>query len=80
MNKPVEIEFAVNLSKKKDEPSVFNLLQIRPIVDNRETMTVELNDVKDKNCIINSNSALGNGIIENLTDLVYIKPETFDPI
>jgi len=79
MNKPVEIEFAVNLSKNSESPSVFNLLQIRPIVDNRETMVVNLDDVKHENSIIHSNSALGNGIIDNLTDLVYVKPDSFDP-
>ncbi|MCD4683991.1 MAG: phosphoenolpyruvate synthase [Bacteroidales bacterium] len=78
MNKPVEIEFAVNLSRHKDEPGVLNLLQIRPIVDNKETMVVNLDDVKNKNSIITSNSALGNGIIDNLTDLVYVKPDSFD--
>ncbi len=78
INKPVEIEFAVNLSRHKDEPGVFNLLQIRPIVDNRETMVVNLDDVKNKISIITSNSALGNGIIDNLTDLVYVKPDSFD--
>ncbi|MCB0821650.1 MAG: phosphoenolpyruvate synthase [Bacteroidales bacterium] len=79
MNKPVEIEFAVNLSNKKGEPHLFNLLQIRPIVDNKETMDVNLENVELASCIISSDSALGNGIIENLFDVVYIKPESFDP-
>ncbi len=79
MNKPVEIEFAVNLSKNKGEPHIFNMLQIRPIVDNKETLDVSLDNVRNEECIISSDSALGNGIIDNLYDLVYIKPETFDP-
>ncbi|MCB2220922.1 MAG: phosphoenolpyruvate synthase [Bacteroidetes bacterium] len=79
MNKPVEIEFAVNLSKNKGEAHIFNMLQIRPIVDNKETLDVNLEDTENENCIIRSDSALGNGIIENLYDVVYIKPEAFDP-
>ncbi|MBN2175829.1 MAG: phosphoenolpyruvate synthase [Bacteroidales bacterium] len=79
MNKPVEIEFAVNLSKKKNEPSIFNMLQIRPIVDNRETMLVDLEKIKKEDTIIYSQSALGNGVIQNLRDFVYVKPESFDP-
>jgi CheY-like chemotaxis protein len=79
MNKPVEIEFAVNLSKNKEVPHIFNLLQIRPIVDNKEMMDVNLSDVNEAETVIYSNSALGNGIIENLYDFVYVKPEAFDP-
>lgn len=79
MNKPVEIEFAVNLSQKKGESHIFNMLQIRPIVDNKETLDVDLGEIDSKDSIIISESALGNGIIENLYDLVYIKPDDFDP-
>jgi hypothetical protein len=79
MNKPVEIEFAVNLDRKPGEPKIFNLLQIRPIVDNKESADVNLDNIDAKDSIIYSKSALGNGIIENLYDIVYIKPESFDP-
>lgn len=79
MNKPVEIEFAVNLDRKAGEPKIFNLLQIRPIVDNKESADVNLEGIDMKDSIIYSNSALGNGIIDNLYDFVYIKPESFDP-
>jgi hypothetical protein len=79
MNKPVEIEFAVNLSKKKSEPHVFTLLQIRPIVDNKETVEVDLENVERESTIIMSESALGNGIIDDIYDFVYVKPESFDP-
>ncbi|MCB0805122.1 MAG: phosphoenolpyruvate synthase [Bacteroidales bacterium] len=79
MNKPVEIEFAVNLSRKKNEPHIFNMLQIRPIVENKESMEVKLDDVDPASCIVSSNSALGNGIIDNIRDFVYIKPSEFDP-
>ncbi|MCD4694805.1 MAG: phosphoenolpyruvate synthase [Bacteroidales bacterium] len=79
MNKAVEIEFAVNLSGRKEEPDVFNILQIRPIVDNKENIDVDLGKVKNKESIIISDSALGNGIIDNIYDFVYVKPESFDP-
>ncbi|MCF8303108.1 MAG: phosphoenolpyruvate synthase [Bacteroidales bacterium] len=79
MNKPVEIEFAVELNNGNDCFNIFNLLQIRPIVDNKETIDSNLEEVDEKDTIIYSNSALGNGIIKNIKDFVYIKPETFDP-
>ncbi len=80
MNKPVEIEFAVNLNRNdSEETMIFNLLQIRPIVDNKETIDVELDDFKVEQTIISSNSALGNGILENIHDFIYIRPDSFDP-
>ncbi|MCX6231496.1 MAG: phosphoenolpyruvate synthase [Bacteroidetes bacterium] len=77
MNKPVEIEFAVDLDVPDDEPSIFNLLQIRPIVDNDQTIKEDLDDIEEDKTIITCNSALGNGIIDDVYDFVYIKPESF---
>ncbi|MEA3478576.1 MAG: PEP/pyruvate-binding domain-containing protein [Bacteroidota bacterium] len=78
MGKPVEIEFAVELNNEADTPRVFNLLQIRPIVDNEELGQVDIEDVDSAETIITCNAALGNGIIKDVYDLVYVKPETFN--
>jgi hypothetical protein len=77
MNKPIEIEFAVDLDRPKGEPKVFYLLQIRPIVETDESLEIDLENVNPEEAIIISDSALGNGVISNLFDLIYIKPETF---
>lgn len=79
MSKPIEIEFAVELSRKKGEPSLFNVLQIRPIVDSREAIDVQLEEVKEEDTLIFANHALGNGIIRDVYDIVYVKPESFNP-
>lgn len=79
MNKPVEIEFAIHLNTLEGEPVEFNLLQIRPIVDNKESFDQDLEEFQQEESIIFSRSALGNGIITNIFDIVYIKPESFDP-
>ncbi len=78
MGKPVEIEFAVNLDLPKDEPKVFSLLQIRPIVGKQNNINLKLDDIRPENTIILSNTALGNGIIKDIRDFIYIKPETFN--
>ncbi|GAB4330011.1 MAG: PEP/pyruvate-binding domain-containing protein [Bacteroidales bacterium] len=79
MNKPVEIEFAVNLSHEKGHPHVFNVLQIRPVVENKEQIHIDISGVPEEDCIIWSRSVLGNGRMDDLYDLVYIRPDTFDP-
>ncbi|MBT3210167.1 MAG: phosphoenolpyruvate synthase [Bacteroidetes bacterium] len=78
MNCPIEIEFAVNLDTPKGKPRIFNFLQIRPIVENEEIIDCDIENIPDVNKIIHSNSALGNGKISDLCDLVYVKPESFE--
>jgi CheY-like chemotaxis protein len=78
MGKPVEIEFAVNLDLPKNESKIFSLLQIRPIVGKYNTVNLKLDDIRPGDAIILSNTALGNGIIKDIRDFIYIKPEAFD--
>ncbi|MBU2650363.1 MAG: phosphoenolpyruvate synthase [Bacteroidetes bacterium] len=78
MGKPIEIEFAVELNKPKNEIKIFHLLQIRPIVENDETVDLQLKEIPPEKAIILCNAALGNGIMKEVRDFVYVKPETFD--
>lgn len=77
MGKPVEIEFAVNMDGLGHH-KVFNLLQIRPIVDNKENLTINPEHIRHDACIIISESALGNGVYDNICDVVYVVPEKFN--
>ncbi|OYT11483.1 MAG: phosphoenolpyruvate synthase [Bacteroidetes bacterium 4572_112] len=78
MNKPVEIEFAVNLNKNDAGEYTFSLLQIRPIVESTMSQKVEVEDVDIKKTIIYSDSSLGNGIYHDIQDILYVKPQTFE--
>jgi len=80
MNNPIEIEFAVDLNVEKGEPYVFNFLQIRPIVDNDQTANFDMDDVAKEDTIIYCESALGNGVIDDIYDFVYIKPDAFNTL
>ncbi len=79
INCPVEIEFAVNLTTSSTQPHTFSFLQIRPIVEGEEAADLQIDNYKKEEIIIQSNKALGNGKYKNISDFVYIKPETFDP-
>ena len=79
MNNPIEMEFAVNMDTPPGHPAIFNFLQIRPIVLNDQSISFNLDDVRQEDTIVYSESALGNGRFENLKDLVYIKPKAFNP-
>jgi hypothetical protein len=79
IGKPIEIEFAVELNRPKGQPAVFNLLQIRPIVESKERVDVRIEDIKYDETILYSHAALGNGMINDLHDVIYVKTKTFDP-
>ncbi|PXV63377.1 pyruvate phosphate dikinase-like enzyme [Dysgonomonas alginatilytica] len=76
MGRAVEIEFAVNL-KNKDE-ATFYLLQIRPIVQNKEALNEDLTKIAVEDTILTSNNALGNGITDDVYDIIYVKTENFN--
>lgn len=78
MNNQVEIELAVNMDVPKGEKMQFHFLQIRPVVETQEKNQVDVNLCKPQDTIITSRNALGNGIIENVQDFVYVKPDVFD--
>jgi len=78
LNNPVEIEFAVNIDPARKKPNLFNLLQIRPIVEIFETVKFKLENIPHSETIISSQSALGNGTIEGICDLIYVRTENFN--
>jgi hypothetical protein len=79
MNKPIEIEFAVNLDVPPDQPRVFSFLQIRPIVERQDHTQIELDHLAPEQVILSSDHALGNGEVNGIRDILYVKPENFNP-
>ena len=71
MRRPVEIEFAANIHA--DKTCDFYLLQIRPIVDAKEMLDEDVRAIPDADCLLRSHNSLGHGIVEDVTDVVYVK-------
>ena len=78
MGRPVEIEFAVNMDPSDHTRATFYLLQIRPIVDNKEIMDEDLSLVKNEETILSSTSVLGHGIVTDVQDIIYVKTGAFN--
>ena len=78
MGRPVEIEFAVNMDPSDHTRATFYLLQIRPIVDNKEIMDEDLSLVKNEETILSSPSVLGHGIVGDVQDIIYVKTGAFN--
>ncbi|MBQ8716167.1 MAG: phosphoenolpyruvate synthase [Prevotella sp.] len=76
MRRPVEIEFACNLSSTpQGTTGDFYLLQIRPIVDSKQVLDEDLAVIPDEQCLLRSHNSLGHGISEDVVDVVYVKTD-----
>lgn len=78
LGSPVEIEFAVDLSKDKNNKSSFYLLQIKPLIGNSKDFEVEIKSLDRKLTLLYSEKGMGNGLINDITDVIFIDEELFD--
>ncbi|MCB2147767.1 MAG: phosphoenolpyruvate synthase/pyruvate phosphate dikinase [Deltaproteobacteria bacterium] len=77
MGCPVEIEFSVNLGSPARKKTVFNFLQIRPMVAGNDCFDVQIDSEDIRKAFCCSRQALGNGKNEEIADIIYVKPDTF---
>ncbi len=80
MRCPVEVEFAVNMDVAPGQQHIFNLLQIRPIIDNQDNRSIDWSREEPSTALIYGEQALGIGQMSDLTDIVYVKTEAFDSL
>ncbi|MBD5335480.1 MAG: phosphoenolpyruvate synthase [Bacteroides sp.] len=77
MQRPVEIEFAGMVEPNNSNKGRLYWLQIRPIVDRKETVDEALMSTPDEKLLLKSGTALGHGSIEGVNTVVYVRPEKF---
>lgn len=75
---PVEIEFAVDLNRDESGNASFYLLQIKPMVGTGAGYTINEESLAKEKLILKTFKSMGNGLVDNITDIVYIEPELFD--
>jgi len=75
---PVEIEFALNFNNDNSNSADLIILQIRSMIPPEKYQEVNINNRDIQNALFYSENSLGNGIISNIRDIVYIKTEFFD--
>ena len=79
MGSPVEIEFSVNIDFNKKKKPEFSLLQIRPMAISLHNRDVEITQKEINSAFCFSTMALGNGKFKDITDIIYVRPDSFDP-
>jgi len=78
LNKPVEIEFAVNLRANLGEPREMGFLQLRPFVASLDGEEAEIGEVARDELVCRSNNVLGHGEPEGLKDLLVVEAHRFE--
>jgi CheY-like chemotaxis protein len=74
----VEIEFAVDMNKDNNGLASFYLLQIKPLVGSVAGHSVDQSDFSDSDVILFTKKSMGNGVIDTITDLIYLEPDSFN--
>ncbi len=77
MGCPVEIEFSLVLSDSRQGEGEFYFLQMRPMAAGTDGYEVSIDEKDLDGALLFSTQALGNGIDEQVEDIVYVKPEVF---
>ncbi|MCB0804949.1 MAG: pyruvate, phosphate dikinase [Bacteroidales bacterium] len=74
----VEIEFAVDLNKDKNYRATFYILQIKPMIGKMEDYNVDMKSIEKEDIILYAERGMGNGLIADIQDVIYIKKADFD--
>lgn len=77
MGSPIEIEFAVDLTKDKDGKASFYLLQIKPLIGNVDDYNLKLEELDRNKLMLLSEMSMGNGLVDDVLDVIYIDPVLF---
>lgn len=77
---PVEIEYAVNLNPGIDGKPSFYLLQIKPLIG-ANSIKLDPTTFEDKDKMwLYSHQSLGNGIIDDIVDVIFIDNDKFNKL
>ncbi len=75
---PVEIEFAVDLNRDETGNASFFLLQIKPLLGTGAGYNIDTETINEDELVLLTRKSMGNGLIDGITDIIFIEPEKFD--
>jgi len=79
LGSPVEIEFAVNLDSnlQKNMLPTFYILQVRPLSIATDNYMIDSTKVDKNKLMLYTDKGMGNGIIDNIYDIIYVDNNKF---
>ncbi|MCD4711177.1 MAG: pyruvate, phosphate dikinase, partial [Bacteroidales bacterium] len=78
LGSPVELEYAVDLDMAENGKPSFFILQIKPMMGTGGEYTFDTGGIDPEEMIIYAEKSMGNGKVDNITDLVYVDPKDFN--
>jgi len=78
LGSPVEIEYAVDLSKDEQGCTSFYLLQLKPLLGSLDHFEIDMGKIDRNRILLYAERSMGNGNIENIRDVVFVKTDQFD--
>lgn len=80
MGSPVEMEFAVDLEKGEHDKPTFYILQIKPLIQQDKSYHIDINEIDQDKLVMKAKKGMGNGKLEEIHDVIYIDPASFDKL
>lgn len=77
---PVELEYAVDINKTLNGLPSFYLLQVKPLVGHQLNFDADFSDMDKDQMLLYTASSLGNGCVDDLYDVIYVKQDAFDKL
>jgi hypothetical protein len=78
LGSPVEIEYAVDLNKDGQGRASFYLLQLKPLFGSLDHFEIDMDKIDRNRILLYAERSMGNGTLENIRDVVYVKMENFE--
>ncbi len=80
MGTPIEIEFAADLNKDSRGRAAFYLLQIKPLIKNISESEINIDKIDNERLLLFSENGMGNGRIDDIYDIIFVDPGSFDKL
>ena len=77
---PVEIEYAVDLNKGKNDLPTFYLLQIKPLLFDHIHENIDFDHMDKEKMLLFTKSGVGNGRVEDIKDVIYVDNDKFSKL
>jgi hypothetical protein len=78
---PVEIEFAATFPEPgTDAQARLAVLQVRPMAVSHERVDIADEELTQPDVLVASEYVMGNGALDQLQDVIYLKPDSFETL
>jgi len=78
VGRDVEIEFAMAIPRERGAIPKMGFLQLRPMVVSSVEVHLDDAELRAPSTLLSSDRVMGNGVVDAIADVVYVKPGVFE--